>query len=169
MVVSKFIKVYLISHKSKTFTKCHDEVLDIIHNILFNDTLVYFLITHTELLNIDEIEQIFIFKHLYSTKCLFIVWHGSDKVVWQRSLMMVEILFLYDVWDLFCRWLIVMAITDIEHSFINVLGILNNAYMMGKTDTEKFDNREIGIIRQLQLANCIILNINSLQRISIVL
>lgn len=64
MVMPEFIKVYLITNKSETFSECHNKVLDIIDNILFNDPFVYIFITHSELFYIDEIKQVFIFEHL---------------------------------------------------------------------------------------------------------
>ena len=71
----------LIADKSKITTEGHDEFLDIVDYLLFNNTLVYICnVTNSNFLCIDEIEQIFILEHVDSLDGIAIVLDGCAKV-----------------------------------------------------------------------------------------
>ena len=73
MVVSEFVIMNLIANKGKSLTECHNEILDIVYNVLLNDTLINFFIAHTYFLYVDKVKKVFVFEHLHGMECLFVV------------------------------------------------------------------------------------------------
>jgi len=49
VVVTQFVKVYLVADKRKTASKRHNEVLHVVDDIAFYDSLIHFFVVHTQL------------------------------------------------------------------------------------------------------------------------
>ncbi len=62
----------LITHKRKIPAKSHNEILDILDNLVLYDPLVYILnISSSKLFHVDKIEQILIFECHYGPTSQF--------------------------------------------------------------------------------------------------
>lgn len=60
IVMAFNFKMVLVAHESEILAECHDEVLDILNDTLLNHPLVNIL----WVLNVDEVEQVFILERL---------------------------------------------------------------------------------------------------------
>jgi len=84
----------LIANERKVMSKGHDKVLDILHYLLFDDTLIYInSVTLANLFNIDKVKQIFILKHLHSAPSFCWVINGMDEIIRNVALMSMSVLF----------------------------------------------------------------------------
>lgn len=74
-------QVILIAYKCEIMTKSHDELLDIMDNAFFNDTFVYIRrIAYANLLCIDKIKEIFIFKHVKRSDGILRIMNCSTEI-----------------------------------------------------------------------------------------
>ena len=138
MVVTQFVKVYLVADKRKTASKRHNEVLHVVDDIAFYDSLIHFFVMHTQFFHIDVVKQILILEHLNSTIGLFVVWQRSEEIIRHIALMMIEVLLFNDTRQLVCGGFVVVTIAYIEQTFVRIFRVLQYTYMMCKTNAKKF-------------------------------
>lgn len=153
MVMPKLVIMHLITSKRKPISECHDKVLDLMDNVLLNDTLINFLFVHTQFLNVDEIEKVLVLEHLNGAEGLFIVWYGGKEVIGEFALIMVEVLLLNDVTYIIRSWLVIVTVANVEYTLVQVLGIVYYSNMMRETNTQELHQRKIVEIRQSKLTN----------------
>ena len=152
VVMSKFVEVDLIPSISESLAEGHDEIFDVMNNLIFNDLLVNVFLANTKLLYIQIIQKIFILKHLNSPEGLFVFWDGGNEVVRHLPLVVKDI-FCDSSLEIFYRKLLVITQLNVKLSLLNGFHARQNCSMMCKANIQKSSNREINIIRQLQLMN----------------
>ena len=91
VVVTEFVIVNLIADEGEALAEGHDEVFDVVHDVLLYDAVIDVLVTHTEFLNIDEVYQVVILEHLDGTESLLVVGDGGKEIIGELALVVVEV------------------------------------------------------------------------------
>lgn len=94
IVVPEFFQMVLVADKSEVSPKSHDEILDIVNNRVFYDPFVnILLVTYTQLLDIDKIEQVLVLEHANRLQGVPCILHGGRKIVGKIALMLEQVRF----------------------------------------------------------------------------
>ena len=88
MVHAKGVEVVLVAHERETPTERHDELLDVLDYALLEHVLINVLsITNTELLHVNEVEQVFV-EGVDGAQGLLAPGQRSEVIVWSLALVM---------------------------------------------------------------------------------
>ena len=148
MVVAEFIIMHLTAREAETLAECHNEVLDIMDDLILNYSLVDVFFPLSQLLHIDEIKQVFILEHLDGFESLLMARDGLDEVIGHLALV-VEGIFCDAFLNAIHTEFLIVAYLDVVLPFLHRLGASQDGGMVGETDAQESDNGESGIICQL--------------------
>ena len=91
-VVRENLKMILIADESKIPPEGHNEFLDVVDNLFLYHPLVNILIVaDPDFFGIDEVEEIFILKHIESLECIATVLDGHSEIGWHHTVMVGDI------------------------------------------------------------------------------
>lgn len=151
MVVTELVVVYLMAFVGEGFSKGHDEVLDIHHNLALYHILVHINgIGDVNVLYIDVVEQIGIFEHLQCAQGECLVGNCFEEIVWQACTMTVGVGFYHLLQIVHLQALLVCQL-DLVFPLIILFGVTENGYMVRERYVEKCRNRKGIVIGKLQL------------------
>ena len=139
MVVAEFIIMHLTARETETLAERHNEVLDIMDNLILNYSLVDVFFPLSQLLHVDEIKQVFILEHLDGFESLLMARDGLDEVIGHLALV-VEGVFIYLPSKGLVTELQICTKLDIVFSLLGGFCLLKDKDMMGKTYAEESNN-----------------------------
>lgn len=89
MAHAKGVEVVLVAHEREAPTERHDELLDVLDYALLEHVLINVLgITNTELLHVDEVEQVFVLEGADGAQGLLAPGQRSEVIIWSLALVM---------------------------------------------------------------------------------
>ena len=139
MVVAEFIIMHLTAREAETLAECHNEVLDIMDDLILNYSLVDVFFPLSQLLHIDEIKQVFILEHLDGFESLLMARDGLDEVIGHLALV-VEGIFIYLPSKGLVTEFQICTKLYIVFSLLGGFCLLKDKDMMGKTYAEESNN-----------------------------
>lgn len=89
MAHAKGVEVVLVAHEREAPTERHDKLLDVLDYALLEHVLINVLgITNTELLHVDEVEQVFVLEGADGAQGLLAPGQRSEVIIWSLALVM---------------------------------------------------------------------------------
>ena len=138
----------LVAYKCKVLAECHNKLFHILHYTLFYHALVSVFITNEQFFGIDEVKQILILEHCNGTIRLQLVGDCFLEIIWQFSLMAIQII-IYDLLQILNLCFGICCKLNIKFPLFYILYFADDGIMVCETNVHKCGNREICIYLKL--------------------